>query len=363
LQTINPREGTPMDLTYPHPSLEFEDRGSRIEDRVPFDPRSSEPRLSVVIVNYRQWEGTATLARQVLATAAGRRGAVEVMVVDNHSPRHPLLRHLRRQPGVSLRRWGANHGFARAVNEGCRLSRGGWLLLVNPDVTLPEGFVEGALEVARNLEGREPRTGVVGFRLCNSDGTRQLSSGGFPTLAKTLAGLLLPRERRKYSLRPPRRRCRVPWVTGCCLLVRRACLEEVGGLDDDFFLYYEDVDLCRRAGERGWSVWYEPALFAVHHRPLHARPVLPHLRAVTRHGLLTYGRKHWPRWQFRLLAGIVGLEARLRKWWARWNGDARAAGCFDQLGKLTADLVGGRQKRARRRLQRLLDEAEAGGVS
>src|SRR5207249_7515050 len=55
-------------------------------------------------------------------------------------------------------------------------------------------------------------------------------------------------------------RCRVPWVTGCCLLVRRECLEELGGLDEDYFLYYEDVDLCLRARKRGWTVWYEPNL-------------------------------------------------------------------------------------------------------
>jgi GT2 family glycosyltransferase len=319
--------------------------------------------LSAVVVNYRQWQGTAALARQVLATAPGREGAVEVMVVDNHSPAHRLARRLRRRPGVSLRRWGTNRGFARAVNEGCRLSRGQWLLLLNPDVTLPAGFVEAVLKLADDLEQTEPRTGIIGFGLRNRDGSRQLSAGAFPTLARTLAGLFLPRRRRKYRVERSPQRCRVPWVTGCCLLVRRACLEDLGGLDDDFFLYYEDVDLCRRAGARGWSVWYEPALEAVHHRPLHTRAVPPYLRAVTRHSLLTYARKHWPCWQFRLLAGIVALEAGLRRWWTRRRGDAEAAGCFDQMGALAADLARGRPARARRRLQRLVRRAEERDVS
>src|SRR5438445_12511691 len=86
------------------------------------------PRLSVVIVNYCQWENTSALVRQVRDASSFRRGEVEVMVVDNHSPPHRLMNRLRRWPEVSLRRWGRNRGFARAVNEGCRLSRGEWVL-------------------------------------------------------------------------------------------------------------------------------------------------------------------------------------------------------------------------------------------
>src|SRR5439155_5764783 len=119
------------------------------------------PCLSVVIVNYGQWESTAALVKQILRTPSARRGAVEVVVVDNHSPPHPLAARLRRWPGVSLRRWGHNRGFARAVNEGCRLSRGRWLLLLNPDVSLTRGFLDGVLAVADQLAAGEPRAGGV----------------------------------------------------------------------------------------------------------------------------------------------------------------------------------------------------------
>src|SRR5262245_43362928 len=103
-------------------------------------PRTAiAPKLSVVIVNYCEWQGTAALVRQVLGTPLGRQGRVEVVVLDNHSPAHPLIGRLRRRPGVSLRRWRHNRGFARAANEGCRLSRGDWFLLLNPDVSLPDG--------------------------------------------------------------------------------------------------------------------------------------------------------------------------------------------------------------------------------
>ncbi len=290
--------------------------------------RLAEPLLSVVIVNYRHWEWTADLVRQILADPAGQRGAVEAIVVDNHSPAHPVIRRLRRRRGVSVRRWGHNRGFARAVNEGSRLSRGRWILLLNPDVTVPEGFLQGVLQLAERRSADDPRAGIFGFQLRNADGTLQGSCGFFPTLLRTLAGLALPRARRKYRPLSVRARCRVDWVTGCCVLVRRDCLEDLGGFDRRYFLYYEDVDLCRRAQARGWSVWYEPALRVVHHQPLHARPVSRHIRFFTRHALLTYAARHWPAWQLHLLAGIVQAEAWLRRLWARRRGDRRSAGLF-----------------------------------
>ncbi len=310
------------------------------------------PRLSVVVVNYRQWGNTEVLVRQLLAAGPARRGEVEVVVVDNHSPPHAVARRLRRWPGVSLRRWGRNRGFARAVNEGCRLSRGDWFLLLNPDVTVPDGFVEGALALADELRAAAPHAGVVGFRLHDADGTRQLSCGPFPTLAGTLARLALPRSRRKYqAVRGPQRRP-VDWVTGCCLLVRRACLQDLGGLDRRFFLYYEDVDLCRRARERGWSVWYEPRLGVVHRDPLHGRKVAPVVRLITRHSLLTYAARHWPHWQVRVLAAVVRLEAWGRRLWAGWRRRPLEAELFRETGAVAVDFARGDERRARRRLLR-----------
>jgi N-acetylglucosaminyl-diphospho-decaprenol L-rhamnosyltransferase len=313
-------------------------------------PRLTTPLLSVVIVNYCQWENTAALVRQIIRTPAARSGAVEVVVVDNHSPKHALAMRLRRWPRVSLRRWGSNRGFARAVNEGVRLSRGQWHLLLNPDLTLTGSFMNDVLAVLDDLTANDPRAGIVGFQLLNADGSRQMSSGSFPTLPGTLAGLVLPRDRRKYQAASAQKRCRVPWVTGCCLLARRACLREVGGLDETFFLYYEDVDLCRRARALRWSVWYEPRLRAVHHDPVHRRGVPAALRLITRHALLTYAGRHWPGWQVGLLCGIVRMEAWGRRLWARLRGEDRAAALYRQMGRLARDLGRGDAGKVRRRL-------------
>jgi N-acetylglucosaminyl-diphospho-decaprenol L-rhamnosyltransferase len=306
------------------------------------------PRLSVVVVNYRQWDKTGELVRNLQASASVKRGDAEIVIVDNHSPHHPLMKRLRRQPNVSLRRWQQNRGFARAVNEGCRLSQGEWFLLLNPDTTPAQEFLDGVMAL---LERLEPNAGIVGFHLRNSDGSRQLSAGPFPSLASTIARLALPRSRRKYHTLRTQNRCKVDWVTGCCLLVRRACLRDLGGLDEDFFLYYEDVDLCRRARERGWSVWYEPNLAVVHHHPLHQRAVPAVLRMVTRHSLMMYAAKHWPAWHFRLLTRIVQSESWLRRAHAWWSGDTQQARVFATLGAVCRDLRKGETALARERIE------------
>jgi GT2 family glycosyltransferase len=311
-----------------------------------------KPRLSIVVVNYRQWEKTHEMVRQLLGTASLRSGDAEIIIVDNHSPAHPVARKLRRLPEVSLRRWDRNYGFARAVNEGCRLSRGDWFLLLNPDMTLSEGFLDSVLGLADRLEAEDPRAGIVGFHLRNSDGSRQLSTGPFPTLFATLLRLALPRSRRKYQVPRSPERCPVPWVTGCCLLARRSCWQDLRGLDEEYFLYYEDVDLCLRARERGWSVWYEPNLAVIHHHPLHSRTVPAALRLVTRHSLLTYSAKHWPRWQFRLLARIIRAEAWARRLVSWWRGDRQQSRYFREVGGVSRDLIKGDVREARQRVDR-----------
>jgi N-acetylglucosaminyl-diphospho-decaprenol L-rhamnosyltransferase len=326
--------------------------------RAPRVPTLGRPRLSVVIVNYRQWDETIALVRQLSACDCVQRGAAEIVIVDNHSPRHPAIAKLRRTPHVSLRRWSANHGFARAVNEGCRLSQGDWFLLLNPDVTLSDDFLGQVLTHSERLTQTDPRLGVVGFHLRNPDGSRQLSTGPIPSLLGTLARLALPRRRRKYHTQPTVDPQPTPWVTGCCLLLRRECLEDLGGLDEQFFLYYEDVDLCQRARAKNWTVWYDPTLAVVHHHPLHNRPQPAALRLVTRHSLMTFARKHWPAWQARILARIIRAEGRWRSWWSRWKSDPHEAQVFRHLRDLAGDFLADQPGLARQRLEAVISKLD-----
>ncbi|VTT97854.1 Putative glycosyltransferase OS=Singulisphaera acidiphila (strain ATCC BAA-1392 / DSM 18658 / VKM B-2454 / MOB10) GN=Sinac_5389 PE=4 SV=1: Glyco_tranf_2_3 [Gemmataceae bacterium] len=326
------------------------------------------PAVSVVIVNFCQWRNTARLVTQLRRSAAVRSGTAEVVVVDNHSPSHPVARKLEKMRGVKVRRFSRNVGFARAVNRGVADSgpvargttrrpdpvapgAGEWVLLLNPDVTVDDGFLDDLTATISKLTATDPGVGVVGFRLRNRDGTDQASSGPFPTLGRTLAGLFLPRSRRKCTHRPEPVRQAVDWVTGGCLLVRRDCFAQLGGLDETYFLYYEDVDFCRRATAAGWRVWFDPALEATHHWPLHARRVPAPLRLMTRHALLTYAQKHWAGWRARVMSGVVWSEAALRQAWAAARGDWDASRCYGQLRKLVGDVTAGRDREARRRIR------------
>lgn len=311
---------------------------------------AAAPVVSVVVINFCQWRHTDRVTRQLLDADAIPSGAADLVVVDNDSPPDPALARLRRTPGVTLKRFGRNTGFARAANAGCRLSRGEWVLLLNPDTAVPPGFLDQLEGLCRSLEQEEPRAGVVGLALRHADGSDQASSGPPPTLLSTLAGLLLPRRVRKC--RPVRAadRVPVPWVTGCGMLIRRTCWEELGGFDENFFLYYEDTDFCRRAREAGWGVWYEPGLRLTHYAPLHTRPVPPELRLMTRHALFTYAAKYWGRWERRLLGGLVCLEAVLRQ--ARAWAGRKPGGLHAELRRLALDWLGGRALSAWGRVQR-----------
>lgn len=271
----------------------------------------SQTVLSIVIVNYQQWENTFALVAQLRQSELMANGLAEILIVDNHSDDHPLIEELVGMEGVSLRRWQENRGFSKGVNGACRFCQGEWILLLNPDMTLPEDFCDSLSQALREYTDRD-NLGVVGFALRHSNGSQQLSAGKFPTLWSTLMGLFLPRSQRKYQRIRSDSATSVDWVTGCCMLIRRDCFVSMDGFDTSFFLYYEDVDFCRRANAGKWEVFFDPRLYALHHHPLHTRKVPEALRVITRHSLLTYAWKHWPRWQWKLLARIVLLEAWVR---------------------------------------------------
>lgn len=312
--------------------------------------RPAAPHVSVVVINYCQWKNTARITRQLLDADAIDSGTADVIVVDNDSPPDPTLARLRRTHGVSLKQFDRNNGFARAANEGCRLAGGQWVLLLNPDTAVGEGFLDRLEALCRMLDAEEPRTGVVGLSLRHGDGSDQPSCGSPPTLVRTLSGLFLPRRIRKCRRIHASERVAVPWVTGCGMLVRRACWEELGGFDESFFLYYEDADFCRRAWDAGWSVWYEPALRITHYTPLHTRPVPPELRLMTRHALLTYAEKYWGRPRRQTLAGVIWVEAMFRRVKAYLG--RRPCTLHAELGRLARDWFGGRPLSARWRIRR-----------
>ena len=163
----------------------------------------------------------------------------------------------------------ANLGFAKANNIGLRLSRGRYVMLLNPDTIVKPG----ALQKLVKYMDAHPTVGAIAPKLLNPDGTLQLSCRSYPGIGagffrNTPLGRLFPRNRwtRHYLMadHDHNETLCVDWLSGACLMVRRETIEEVGLLDEGFFMYCEDVDWCYRMERHGWQKVYFPQAEVVH---------------------------------------------------------------------------------------------------
>lgn len=301
--------------------------------------RPTNPELAVVIVNYNGWPDVVRLVSTLIESPKVLEGRCEIIVVDNASDSPLPDVFLAGRPGLRLVLRVENGGFAAGVNAGWRSTRAGWLLLLNPDIVAGADLIDRVVaRISHDRARSDGPPGVVGFGLRNQDGTRQPSVGVDPNLWRSLRGLFIPRARRKYQPAWRTKGGEVPWVTGACALVDAALLQTVGGMDDDFFLYYEEVALCRSARTLGRRVEYDPSLEVVHLRPLQDRPITPTLRIITRHSKLLYFRKHLPHWQFAWLSRIVAVESATRGAWAKGRGLAVEARAWRTIGRLARAL-------------------------
>lgn len=250
--------------------------------------------LSVIVVAYNAAEYLPACLRSLKRWLDGIEH--EVCLVDNASTDGGPELALAVLPGLTLIRNPRNAGFSAGVNAGLAATSGRFALWLNPDAELSNGGMRGALKAFD-----DPAVGVVGPLVRGADGRVQLSCRSFPSLRtalfnrQSLLTRFLPGNpfSRRY-LRTDLDRSRpapVDWVSGACLLHRR----ELGGLDERFFLYCEDVDFCLRARRAGWTVLYHPALEARHWGAGSSRrePV----RAVWEHhrSMWAYYAKHFPR--------------------------------------------------------------------
>jgi N-acetylglucosaminyl-diphospho-decaprenol L-rhamnosyltransferase len=224
--------------------------------------------VSVVIVSY---ESRELLARCLAALAADtpRAASSEVIVVDQASSDGTAAWLAGEHPGVRLVALDENVGFGAGNNRGAEVAQGRWLLLLNSDAFVRRGAID---ELVRFAEAR-PAIGAVGPRLVWPDGRLQRSCRRFPTVFRLATEFLYlrklaPRSRILngfyYGEFAHDEAWRVDWLTGACLLVRRELYERLGGFDEAFFLYSEEIDLLYRAAQAGAETWYDPAAEVVH---------------------------------------------------------------------------------------------------
>ena len=265
---------------------------------------AERPTLSAIIVS---WNVRDLLRRALISCRAswGDRPGLELIVVDNASTdgtRTMLREHF---PRVTLVANKQNRGFTGGNNDGLAQASGAYLLLLNPDTEVPDDALP---RLVRYLE-RHPDVGMVGPQLLNPDGSIQSSRRRFPTLpvlfceSTWLQGLLPRRVLARYYAkdRLAERAHPVDWITGAAMLTRRAVVDEVGGLDEAFFMYSEELDWCRRIRAAGWKIHYVPDTQIVHHEGKSSEQVMPARHIYYQSSKVHYARKYHGAWLAELL--------------------------------------------------------------
>ena len=224
----------------------------------------SRVELTVVVVNYNTAHLLADLFAAVGAAAQGL--ALQIIVVDNASRDGSAALIRERYPQAELIANAANVGFGRANNQAIPLIGGDYVLLLNTDAFVATDTLARTLAYMRS----HPRCGVLGVRLVGRDGSQQPSCRHFPTplntfLMRTGLARLLPWVRGiDDPAWDPAASCDCDWVPGCYYLMPRAVVERVGLFDPRYFLYFEEVDHCRRVKQAGWTVHYFADTTVVH---------------------------------------------------------------------------------------------------
>jgi GT2 family glycosyltransferase len=284
----------------------------------------SQSSVDVLIVNYRSYD---ELGRCLESLDAQRTALQRVVVVDHESDADAVAQLARRFPWASVIERATNEGFATGINLAARSTHAAYLLLLNPDCVV----APSTCDVLRDLLDRHPDVAVAGPRIKNADGSVQPSARRFPGLTTAIAGRsswltrVLPGNplskhnlpARELSASSP---VEVDWVSGACMLVRRVAYEAVGGLDEGFFLYWEDADFCRRLKRAGWRTMYVPSTSAIHVGARSSRHAArASLEAFHKSALRLYRKHTGPLGQLLTPLVFAGLQFRLAfmKWRVR----------------------------------------------
>ncbi|MDR3617375.1 MAG: glycosyltransferase family 2 protein [Candidatus Obscuribacterales bacterium] len=240
----------------------------------------------------------------------------EVFLVDNDSADGSSEMVAENFPQVKLIANDTNRGFAAANNQAMNIATGEFVVLLNPDTVVHPGGLKHLIEFMNT----HPEAGIVAPQLLNSDGTIQRSCRQFPTFLGMLYELLglsriFPDKEifRQYKMLDWEHDDirQVDQPEGACLLVRRKVIDEVGTLDEGFFMLFEEVDWCYRIKEKGWQIWFTTAAQVTHHYGQSIKQVKARMILSSHRGLYRFWRKHYRagRWYLDAFAygGLMSL--------------------------------------------------------
>lgn len=283
------------------------------------DGEPAEPiKLSIVILNHNAGRMLVDCLDSLFANEMPFR--YEVIVPDNLSTDNSLE--------LAIDKWGDriqvlhngdNRGFAWGNNIGINASRGDYICLLNPDTIIHRGAFPTLIE----FMDQHPRTACCGPKTLNKDGTFQLSAkrsipSPFDAISRALLlSKLFPNSERfaRYNITysDPDTTQQVDASTGCCMLMRREVLDQIGLIDEGYFIYCEDVDWFLRAKQAGWEVWYVATALIEHHHAYSER--FRKARAVKdfHESMIRFYRKHYAAHYPGLFNGLIYAAVNARK--------------------------------------------------
>lgn len=278
----------------------------KLEQETPSLSGKAELDLTVVVVSWNTRDlldrSLETLKEDLERTSNSSNLVTEVFVVDNDSKDGSAAMVAEKHGWTTLIANDDNLGFAKANNQVLRQAKGRYILLLNPDTEVEKG----ALKTLIDFLEAHPKAGIVAPQLLNSDGSIQRSCRQFPTFTGMLFELiglskLFPKGSkmgttfRAYKMldweHDDEREVDQP--EGACLLLRREVLEEVGLLDEGYFMLFEEVDWCYRIKKAGWQIWFTPKARVMHHYGQSIKQVKARMILSSHRGLYRFWRKHY----------------------------------------------------------------------
>ncbi|HXB62009.1 MAG TPA: glycosyltransferase family 2 protein [Acidobacteriaceae bacterium] len=299
-------------------------------------PNTAAPDVSILIVSLNTRDVLRRCLKELAEEIARTpQYSAEIFVVDNNSRDGSPAMVREEFAGIKLIETGVNLGFAGANNVAMRVAGGRYILLLNSDAFLQSGSLRLAVE---HMDAN-PNAGLGGARLIGEDGAWQPSARMFPTPLHemiTYAGLAAKFPESKFFGRgdrtwaDPLQPAAVDWVPGAFMIIRKTVLDQVGLFDENFFLYYEEVDLCRRIRAAGHQIWYWPDIVVVHiggessRQMGHMSVIGSQLTLWRMRAMLLYFRKHHGSGAG-VMRALEGSYYRLRAWHNRHSHHPEAA--------------------------------------
>jgi GT2 family glycosyltransferase len=271
--------------------------------------------ISIVILNWNTKRLLLECMRSIVATACDRR--IEMIVVDNGSTDGSAEAIEHAYPDCTIIRNDRNIGFAAANNKGIRVSAGRYICLVNSDIVV----LDNCLDMLCTYMDAHPCAGMIGPQVLNRDLSIQPSCTDFPSVRNVLTralclDILFPRIRwcRSRFMKPTEHTATklVPALSGCFLMIRSAAIEQVGLLDERFFIYKEDVDWCKAFGDHGWDRVFYPEAKVIHYGGATSAAAPARFVREMERADLQYWRKHHTRVQANIARAISIIHSATR---------------------------------------------------